>query len=260
MFQLHTAVNSTALYGDGTCIADPLAMRLLEFLIVYLACGAPFAVERLLGPANCSIFLKGVSAAVCLIIWPADSVLKLSRVLNSSFVSTVNSSDTNIFVYSTADSAAKRRELNCLMSRAKQDHDLGRFKELLERYSGLAALRTDISDCTIHTTPEVIRVSGHPAPQTAAACFNRRNLAAVERHFQGARVEFLRHLSGLSEDATESELMLASAFDFVSGFDPEAAKTITRVIRERAVSRTSSDTGSAGRPRLGPSTIADQLS
>ena len=258
MFQLRTAVNPDSLYADGTCIAESEAMTFLEFVIVYLACGAPFAVEHLLCSAAGSSAFKGLSATAHLVIWPVDLILKLSRVINFNFVSPLNSPITNKTTFSPSSSASKRRELSCLMSDAATDQNLGRFNELLERYSGLARLRLDISDSSTHTIPEVAQVTGHPEPRTAAACYNRRNAAAVGRHLLGARDEFLRLLRGLSADSPEPETMLLLALDFTSDFDPEAVKLISLMMREQFEAEASSERESVDRSRFDRRAVVDE--
>jgi hypothetical protein len=233
------------LYGVGTSLANLKAMSFTEFLIVYLACGSPFAVERLLARSETLSIGAFLEIASHLVGWPIVLLLRLSRVIASDFVSQY--SKTNIELDS--DCAAwddSRRELSCLLTDRHPKLSVLQVRELLERYTGLASLARFQSVGSVPITNELFRVVKHPSPVLAAVCVSRRNGTVIQRHFRAARSEFLDLVNAVVDlTGSADSLLLETARGFVVEFDPIAAEHISLMIEAYSpAARTIEEVGS----------------
>lgn len=204
-------------------------MTVTEFLIIYVSCGAPFAVERLLSGVRSSPPWNAVISALYLALWPVLVLVKLIRVIRSHFVSHKNAACSNTSNSSALDTRCKYRELAVLLQDAGVEHSIRQIIELLERYQGLAALSIVSSNGSSNYDFELAHITNHPSPSIAAACHNRRNALTINRHFLAARNEFLEMLWKATANSKSKEPFVKLAMEFAEKFDPCATGHFERL-------------------------------
>lgn len=166
----------------GTLIALILAgMRISELLIIYLACGAPFAVHRATstGRVDWPLF------AVALLAWPFFAV----RLIGKHFL---HGQDNN------RDLQVEhiRRQIEAIAFPANEMRFVFEFREIFYRFVGLSqALSSPVGG---HA--QLFEITGHANASTAARCLARRERARLERHAAAARSDLISAVGELPVD------------------------------------------------------------
>lgn len=167
-------------------------MNIIEFLIIYLACGAPFGVyratSRFTHPSSRS-WLKIIGAFA---FWPISAVFLLSHRLAKK-------------------ARPKREELESLRQQIEnaafadgETQALFEFREAFYRFTGLAGCLSENSVGYVGT--ELFDVAGQRDAVIAARCLARANRERLIRHYAGARKSFLMMITELSEVTDNSDL------------------------------------------------------
>ena len=167
-------------------------MSLVELIIIYLACGAPFAVYRATS-SHASTSTKWLDFATALVGWPIFAAMLLTRRVRSS----------------TAAPEAGIEKLRVQMETAAFPDNAIQgvfdFRETFYRFVGLSnAVNEPESD---KPATELFEIGGGGNSQTAARCLARRNRIRLHRHYLKARLEFM---SSIAERADENLNSLAS--------------------------------------------------
>lgn len=69
------------------------------------------------------------------------------------------------------------------------------FREIAERYSGLAFAKSDLDRKRALERNELPMIAGHPNPRLADICINRRNERRLMAHFAASREDLFTALS-----------------------------------------------------------------
>ena len=206
-----------------------LRVTFTEFLIVYVSCGAPFAVACLLSGDDSNRLRSAFVSTLCLTTWPAFLLAKLIRVIKSRFVSHKNAETSGRSIFAATATRSTLRELADQLQAAGVKQPSRQIKDLLERYSGLASLLVASKCGSYDYDCELALLSNHPSPAVATACVNRRNIALINRHLLSARHEFLELLETATAELKSQEPILNFAIDFVEQFDPDATSLLQRL-------------------------------
>lgn len=181
-------------------------MRLSDFIIIYLACGAPFAVQQFLSSRRKTGLRKIGSVVLAFLLWPAYAAIATSKL----FAANAHAS-----AQPAGNSSAKLDSLQCELETALLDGPapltLFEFRDVFMRYTGLAA---NIDQPEISDGPaEVFAISGSTAPNAAAACFRRKNLAKLNRHFENARADFVETVNSIASEHPDG----GRVYDYAAG-------------------------------------------
>lgn len=168
-------------------------VSVIDLLIIYLACGSPFAVYRATRRGDNRSIGKLISVAATLLGWPIEAV----RVLNSARITTTRSRR-------EYEIESVRTRIEALLFSAESGSDLFDFRETFYRAVGLANAVNDIKRET--STHELFRVTNHPSKELASRCLARRNQARLEFHLTSSRTELAEVLSELVTAETSARL------------------------------------------------------
>lgn len=196
-------------------------MSLIELTIIYVSCGSPFAVERLLSSKRSNEVQAVTLSLLHLLLWPAFLLIKLIRVIDSRHVSQKDDANSTLTDRSNYF-VETHRDLTVLLSDPAGRRPSLNIKDLLERYSGLALLSTTSLNISSIPAPEFARISNHPLPELAARCLHRRNKIVIKRHLAAAREEFLEVVATAASDSEREETILSAAAGFIHHYDPAA--------------------------------------
>lgn len=163
-------------------------MNLVDLIIIYLACGSPFAVfqatNRQKGRAGvnwqrvaASFFAWPIFAAVLLVgkIFPTEASKKAAfqqRLEDIRF-------DLEQFAFAAAPISA-----------------LFEFRESFYRFAGLSEAADE--ELTVKPNAEIFEVTGHPNKVLASRCLARKNARKLAFHRTAAREEFVGLISRLT--------------------------------------------------------------
>lgn len=164
------------------------SVTIFDIVIIYLALGAPIAVDRFLGDAGNGASRLG-RAAVTGLFWifliPAFShryfknVLRRREQIGNSF----RQEDPMIPLTRYVD----------LVSRTSGSYP-GVFplRDSVERYLGVARLLRDSREANEIECGALFEITSHPDPVTGSVCLDRRNRSLIARHHRDAADELIR--------------------------------------------------------------------
>ncbi len=182
-------------------------MSLIDFTILYFACGSPFAVYYFLQNRN---FLK---AAIIWMLWIPYSF----RLFHAKVTSKL-SFDKNF----AADSEIEiiQKEIEQIVFENDIKLSLFEFREVFERYVGLTL--SNKQNQIGENETEIFRVAKHENVKLGAICLHRRNQFKLKYHQTLARRDFLKVIN----EFNSKKLKLVSLKLFRILEDNEAEKTL----------------------------------
>src|SRR3954447_15397451 len=155
-------------------------MNFANFVIVYVACGMPFAVYRFVLSSNdtAGTALRSFSAAL---LWPIDGGKAAIKRLRSASRSLARPRIDNI-----------RFEMEEFLAQTSPNLRRFEFREVFDRYAGLAG-SAGANASTGYS--ELYRICGEGLPPAAAACLDRTFRARIDGHTAAARRELVEYLA-----------------------------------------------------------------
>ena len=164
-------------------------MSLVELVIIYLACGAPFAVFKATSrDANAST--KWLVFATALIGWPVFAALLIMRRVRTA---------------SSSHEAAIEQLRVQMETAAFPDNEIQGvfdFRETFYRFVGLSNAVNEPEPDKPGT--ELFEIGGVGSSETAARCLARRNRIRLHRHYLKARREFMTSVAERADDNLNS--------------------------------------------------------
>ncbi|MFZ1702314.1 MAG: hypothetical protein WBO10_07765 [Pyrinomonadaceae bacterium] len=163
-------------------------MQFSELIIIYLACGAPFAVHRAtsMHPPN------WFSVAAAFAVWPVSAIdlvighFKRASVDDERFIDGI------------------RSRIEAIAFPTSEIQSVFEFREVYYRFVGLSKAAT--SNAMTNEMP-LFQLAEHPDPSLASRCLARKNEERLDRHRSAARAEFFAAIEELIEqDAAGDEL------------------------------------------------------
>lgn len=229
-------------------------MNLTDFIVIYLACGAPFGVyyffQNRARHEPRSLWLK---TFLNFVFWIPFAVrLMLNRKpIQPSFVFESNSS--------AAGLQTSFKQLESILRDSDLKISVYEFREVLERYIGLTTA-AQAESAPDQATTEIYRIAENAQIELGAICLQRRNRQRLIRHQTEARRDFLQIIKQLLDVAANEKILVSSAINLVEILDDRAARIELEKIfarraqtaAERNVSNTEKDLWKPETPRLSP--------
>jgi len=181
-------------------------MTFLDIVVIYLACGAPFAVHQMTRTES-AVSWQILSATATLLLWPFFAAKYLFTLFRSPKIS-----GSNVESFRTAIEAAGVAN--------GQVGPLFEFRNVFYRYTGLLeALSHRPPDIQTHALYDVV---SHSAKDLASVCLLHQNKRKLTFHFARAQKEFTGILSefdlGASSRLSVATLM-AELCDHLDDFE-----------------------------------------
>lgn len=178
-------------------------MTTFDAIIIYLAIGAAFAAHRLFRDQNVTISYRIVSAFSYFVFWLPLSIRDatarlISREHRLPPVKVAESADDPV----TGRIADIGSEIEGIVSKSVA-LPVTEFRETFDRYVGLHTLPAEdaLQPPEIPASDTVFGLSGHPNPELAVKCVNRRNRSRIRYHQRSAANDLLRMLTAITHDA-----------------------------------------------------------
>ncbi|HEY8560808.1 MAG TPA: hypothetical protein VIL74_10575 [Pyrinomonadaceae bacterium] len=208
-------------------------MNLRDIFIIYLACGAPFAVAYFLQNRNRAaakfLWLKTLFRFVFWVPFAVQKVVRTGLLTNLYHHAFALAPETDANEAREIDEIRRFFERK-LPSRAFSIYEL---RETFERYVGLSLeVRSDASEIA-PSENEIYRITNHANKKLAAVCLNRRNRKRLSFHQNLARRDFFEIL-GKFVDRSESarDIFERAARLAVLVGDAEAERAIAELAAE----------------------------
>jgi hypothetical protein len=165
-------------------------MTFSDAIVIYLACGSPFAVHVMMTKRDGKTFRRMLRAAGSFAGWP---LLAVHHGLRLVLGKPVDATDRNSEPAQSAASLLKEMEnAACIPAIRRSVFDV---RDILERYAGLS--EAFFSDGGQMEMPEIFDISDHPAPAVGRACLSRRTRERLGMHLNEARAEYVDLITGL---------------------------------------------------------------
>ncbi len=191
-------------------------MNLDDFLITYLACGAPFGVFYFF--QNRTKFVAGklwLSTIITFAFWIpfAFRLLRENKILNKVF-----SSDAEVILDVAQEKKLKliQKQFENFLRESNLKISLYEFRETIDRYIGLSLTnQSNIGEASVKDK-ELFRISKNKNVELAAICLYRRNQKRLLFHHIQARQDFLHFINKLSEFGSNKKIIDNLAVEFLS--------------------------------------------
>lgn len=207
-------------------------MNPIDFIIIYLACGAPFGVYFYLQNHSVkesnALWIKTVSAFVFWIPF-ALFIIRKSQIIKSLINPDFNKiSSGEIEIEKSLRSIQKTIEKILLES--SSGISLFEFRQTIERYAGLTLLLQSDEATISEREKEIFRVAQRKNIETAALCLQRRNRKRLAFHQTKARQDFLQLIECLFETVSDTIEFENTVSEFVNLLsDLTAQKSVAKL-------------------------------
>ena len=180
-------------------------MTIWDFLIIYLACGSPFAVHLLVTRNDSNSKYSTAIAIARLAAWPVFAVTIVFRWLTALAVTSSRGPG-------RAEQTALDRERSALENSEQISSGsvpLFEFRDAFHRYSSLS-LESGVTTLA-EGSSEIFEITMHPEPAIASACLYRKNRFRLLEHRDDARSDFLEMIERVAGENGARETILRSA-------------------------------------------------
>ncbi len=191
-------------------------MNLTDFIIIYLACGAPFGVyyffQSRTDTESSIVWLK---ILLTFFFWIPFAFLFVRQ-----FIVSKKNLHSNYYLSSTFEAEDEgniyliQKEIEKMFSESRPEFSLFEFRETLERYVGLTLANQQAFTKISEREKEIFRITENSNVELAANCLHRRNRKLLVFHQTEARQDFLQMIRELSGSMTDKKYLenLASKF------------------------------------------------
>lgn len=188
-------------------------MKLSDLIIIYLACGAPFAVQRFLSrPSGRPVTILS-AVTISFLCWPANAIAAMwgwfSIGTSNGRTETPESGKLQL--------DRVQVELEKIIFSGFEAISIFEFRDIFFRYAGLAA-ESRQSDAGV-LTAEIFEISGSTSSETATRCLQRKNLARTILHFERARTDFVETIASIAAESVDGRRVFDLAIEAAATVD-----------------------------------------
>lgn len=181
-------------------------MNLNDFLIIYLACGAPFGVyyffDNRTSPNVSFLFLKSFLIFLFWMPFALRMLLKNTKLFKNNF-DRISQTDSDIFnkIFPV------QKEIEKVLIKSDLKLSIYEFREVAERYIGLTIAKQNAECITTNenTESEIFKIAENENTKISSICFNRRNRKLLFFHQKNARQDFLDIISKILSASADKQ-------------------------------------------------------
>lgn len=197
-------------------------MNLIELIIIYLACGAPFGVYYFLHQKEFFNSSKlWLNSILVTLFWIPYAFRLFHSFVTTKFLKSQFAENT------FSDSAFKdkideiEKKFAQILLEEKVDFSIFEFRETFQRFVGLTIVTKDINYASLNdeTEHDLFSITNHQNGKLATKCLNRRNRLRLKAHQNLALKDFLQMLQKIDSCLVEKEKFSLLAIDFVKLLD-----------------------------------------
>lgn len=204
-------------------------MNFIDFLIIYLACGAPFGVyyffqsRKTLHQNN--LWLNSFLTTT---VWFPYAIKLLQQAITGKLIlrrlNKINQLNTAKKI--RIDSIEK--EIAQILLAENTSIPLFDFRETFQRYAGLTIAFQNIAnlETDLNNEKELFRISGNENVELGAKCLHRRNLNRLKFHQNLARTDIIEIFGSINAEIKKSEKLRLEAtnlFELLNDIDAKSA-------------------------------------
>ncbi|MBK6590457.1 MAG: hypothetical protein IPG22_19415 [Acidobacteria bacterium] len=171
-------------------------MKLIDLIIIYLACGSPFAVFQATNRQTGQAGVNWTRVLTSFLLWPAAAI--------SLLISKFFSNETRRRAELQDSLEGLRLEFEQLVFSGESITLLFEFRETFYRFIGLSEAADEVQYGKANA--EIFEISDHNNKLLASRCLARKNMRRLADHRSAAREEFvglISRLAGIRPDCLE---------------------------------------------------------
>lgn len=197
-------------------------MNLIDLIIIYLTCGAPFGVYYFLQQKELFNSSKlWLNSILVTLFWIPYALRLFHSFVTTKFLKSQFAENT------FSDSAFKdkideiEKKFAQILLEEKVDFSIFEFRETFQRFVGLTIVTKDINYASLNdeTEHDLFSITNHQNGKLATKCLNRRNRLRLKAHQNLALKDFLQMLEKIDSCLVEKEKFRLLAIDFVKLLD-----------------------------------------
>lgn len=202
-------------------------MKFSDFIIIYLACGAPFGVYYFFQNRK-TIQQKRLTlnSFLTMTVWIPYAFRLLKEFIAGKLAARELSR-----IYE-ADAAKKNKldhiekEIAQILLAENSSVPLFDFRETFQRYAGLtlALQNTNEIETASENEKELFRVAGNENVELGAKCLQRRNLNRLKFHQNLSRADVVEMFGAINAEINESDIFKTSVTNFFKLLNDDAAE------------------------------------
>lgn len=211
-------------------------MRIFDFLIIYLACGAPVGVYFYLNNRR-RLFSKQLWLKTILnfLFWIplVLQIIRKSRFLHNFFQADFDSADEASAEEEKRIYAAQKKIEN-IIGENKMCVSVYEFREVCDRFVGLSLTVLNSRDEPAEHEKEIFRIAFRQTTEISAKCYHRRNRKRLLLHQTDAENDFLQTIDGIADFVSDRTEFCRAALEIVTLLKNERAQAaLARIFAER---------------------------
>lgn len=201
-------------------------MKLSDFLIIYLACGAPLGVYYFFQHRKDLHRNRLVlNSFLTIAVWIPYAIKLLHNYVTRKLITYkfAHTKEAEFILKAEIDSLEK--EIGNILLKENSDISLFNFRETFQRYAGLSiALReTSAFDNPADSEKELFRVAGNQNVEIGGICVRRRNHNRLRFHQNLARRDIIEMFGSINAEISAPDVFNKAALKFFRLLDDEAA-------------------------------------
>lgn len=199
-------------------------MNLIDFLVIYLAVGAPFAVSYFLRNRRRSekSFAFWLKIFAVFVFWLPFAVFSLYnsknffRFFKPNYIKNLLTND------SSRELSQIQKQIENILLKSGLPVSTFDYRETVERYVGLTtACEVSVSN---NFESEIFYIAKTDNSKLGSICLQRRNRIKLVRHQSGARLDFLRIVERILESSSDAKLLQEASFKLAKILKDETAQ------------------------------------
>ena len=196
-------------------------MNLLDLVIIYFACGAPFGVY-LVTTAHGQSFVRTASQTFLRIFcWPVFGILVVVDWLSKNPSSAESNFDRHVDGLIT--------QIESIVCANESISSIFDFRDALHRYAGLSEAANVSPEA--NGVNELLELNNNENKKIASACLARKNQRRLSFHQSLARNEFVDMISEMAAAGRENTRIIGLAIELSNHVnDPETAGALTAMM------------------------------
>ena len=201
-------------------------MNLIDFIIIYLACGTPFGMYHFID--NRKSDSHRLKSLFTVFVWIPYAI----RLLREKFTGRFSNPNAGELEFVALENEAvlekTKKELERVLVKNIEIFSTFEFRETIERYIGLTIANRIENQNPTDKEKDLFQISGSDSKILAAKCLHRRNLKLLSFHHSLARKDFLKFVFKYKDVISDAEKIYYLLFKFIRLLQDDEAENLIK--------------------------------
>lgn len=199
-------------------------MNLLDFLVIYLACGTPFGMYHFIYHRKSGS--HWIKSLLIVFVWFPYAFGLVRMKFSEKFSSDSFQKSNNLETEPELVLEITRKKLEQTFAGSNNSFPIFEFKETIERYIGLTLAIRSKHQKVSEKELNFFKISGNENKKLAAKCLHRRNLKLLSFHHRLARRDFFEFIFKHKDKLSDLENYYHLLFNLVDILQDDEARIL----------------------------------